>query len=561
MIPSLLHVSYDISGAAAKLMDSDSGFSKLCHEVRSNLCLAAHNGERLEPPIAKDIYGTLLFLDVLENRFDDAETDIAQLRSLSEKPPVRLTTHIATYSIVQAMRRGGLPSVLRSHFENVIADLPWEVVGSEIRRLSADLEILSRAFIDGLVEANCKEIHASGEPLGHETAAFLIRMRFYRDVMLRFRDDLRDVLEDNISTKGAPAGVNRRSGSGTLDAAHNFSPVVIGIWDSGVDLDHFASRMATSGGRSSIAWDHHGQRTDGALPFLSREQLSKLPELIDLVRGLGETRVGTRSQYSERFAREIASLKSDEVTPFLEELELIADYVHGTHLAGVAIEGNPFAKLLSVRLTWEHRFTTEASFDLNRLRVQANLYRESLRFLRDGGARVINVSWNRSPSLYASAATSVSPEINPRRLFDRDRDQLHQLMANSGEVLFVVAAGNSDQSVARSELFPATFELPNVIVAGAVDQMGNMAAFTNYGAARMVYAEGCDILSCAPGGVPLTLSGTSVAAAKVTSLAAKLQAVRPELTPSEIVEHVMLTGLVGPDGTRSIDVNRALALI
>jgi len=133
MIPCLLHASYDISGPAAKLMDSDTEFIKLCHEVRSNLRLAVHNGERLEPPIAKDIYGTLLFLDVLESRFDDAEADIAQLRSLSEKLSVRLTTHIATYSIIQAMRRDGLPSVMREHLENVLANLPWELVGSEIR--------------------------------------------------------------------------------------------------------------------------------------------------------------------------------------------------------------------------------------------------------------------------------------------------------------------------------------------------------------------------------------------------------------------------------------------
>jgi len=147
MIPCLLHASYDISGPAAKLMDSDTEFIKLCHEVRSNLRLAAHNGERLEPPIAKDIYGTLLFLDVLESRFDDAEADIAQLRSLSEKLSVRLTTHIATYSIIQAMRRDGLPSVMREHLENVLANLPWELVGSEIRRLSADLEILGRLLL------------------------------------------------------------------------------------------------------------------------------------------------------------------------------------------------------------------------------------------------------------------------------------------------------------------------------------------------------------------------------------------------------------------------------
>lgn len=49
-----------------------------------------------------------------------------------------------------------------------------------------------------------------------------------------------------------------------------------------------------------------------------------------------------------------------------------------------------------------------------------------------------------------------------------------------------------------------------------------------------VFAEGFDVLSKGPGGSPVRIGGTSVAAPQVTNLAAKLLAVKPTLTVAEL---------------------------
>lgn len=49
------------------------------------------------------------------------------------------------------------------------------------------------------------------------------------------------------------------------------------------------------------------------------------------------------------------------------------------------------------------------------------------------------------------------------------------------ENLFVSGAGNSNASNQFNEFIPASFDLPNTITVGAVDQAGDETAFTSFG--------------------------------------------------------------------------------
>ncbi len=55
----------------------------------------------------------------------------------------------------------------------------------------------------------------------------------------------------------------------------------------------------------------------------------------------------------------------------------------------------------------------------------------------------------------------------------------------------------------------------------------------------MVHANGFEVLSAVPGGEKLKLSGTSMASPQVANLAAKLFAVKPELTPVQAKELIL----------------------
>ncbi len=93
------------------------------------------------------------------------------------------------------------------------------------------------------------------------------------------------------------------------------------------------------------------------------------------------------------------------------------------------------------------------------------------------------------------------------------------------EILFVTIARNNNADNAFEEVIPSSFRLPNLIVAGAVDQAGDETNFTSYGDNVLIHADGQAVQSVVPGGAKIKMTGTSMAAPQVTNLAAQLLAV------------------------------------
>jgi subtilisin family serine protease len=76
------------------------------------------------------------------------------------------------------------------------------------------------------------------------------------------------------------------------------------------------------------------------------------------------------------------------------------------------------------------------------------------------------------------------------------------------------------------------------MVVGAVDQAGDETSFTSFGKVD-VYANGFEVESFVPGGDRMKLSGTSQASPQVTNLAAKILALKPDMTPTEVKELII----------------------
>jgi subtilisin family serine protease len=106
-------------------------------------------------------------------------------------------------------------------------------------------------------------------------------------------------------------------------------------------------------------------------------------------------------------------------------------------------------------------------------------------------------------------------------------------MSAAPDILFVGSAGNDDLDTEFIDDAPSAFRLPNLIIVGAVDHAGDEAAFTSYGNVD-VYAHGVDVESVVPGGEMVPMGGTSMATPQVANLAAKLLALKPELTVAEL---------------------------
>ena len=101
-------------------------------------------------------------------------------------------------------------------------------------------------------------------------------------------------------------------------------------------------------------------------------------------------------------------------------------------------------------------------------------------------------------------------------------EALREAMITS-DILFVCSAGNAGHSIDNAPVYPASYGLGNVITVGAINHLGQLSRFSNYGEAVDVAAPGANIYTTAPNNEYEFISGTSFAAAYVTGTAALMK--------------------------------------
>jgi hypothetical protein len=161
---------------------------------------------------------------------------------------------------------------------------------------------------------------------------------------------------------------------------------------------------------------------------------------------------------------------------------------------------------------------------------------KSLQWAADNGARVVNMSF----------AGPLDPD-------------LHRLLAAAyaKDLVLIAAAGNAGPK--SPPLYPAADA--NVIAVTATDSGDGIYNMANRGDYIVVAVPGVDILAAAPAGSYQVTTGTSIAAAHVSAVAALLLERKPTLKPGEIRAMLSSSGQpLGLDasGAKLVDALRAL---
>jgi len=345
----------------------------------------------------------------------------------------------------------------------------------------------------------------------------------------------------------------------TLPPGGNHTPVRIAVWDSGVDTALFPGRVVLdeAGKPAHIAFDRFGNLSAGELRPLPPDVKARLPELKARTKGQSDLRSNIDSPEAREVKAFLSTLKPEDYRRVAEELRLAGNYNHGTHVAGIALEGNPHARVAAMRIDFQHTLLPDPCPSEEASARTVRNYGAYMAFIRKHGIRVVNMSFGGNVRGIESALDNcgIGKSTEERKAlarvyFERQKGAFTAAMASLPEVLFVASAGNSNEDSAFSESTPSSIVLPNLVTVGAVDKAGDEAPFTSYGPTVKLHANGYQVESFLPGGKRVALSGTSMSAPQVTNLAAKMLAVNPKLTPVELVSLMQETAERTPDGRR-----------
>lgn len=501
----------------------------------------------------RERYGAMAALAQLRGDWAAVPGWTAKARALQDKPGGRLASGVLTDLLSQQRLEKRDGAWLQAELVKRYGAMPWTDVHDLVKSAKGGLETYNPEVVLGAFRSQLDTMARNGQMVVPEAVAMaVVSARVQQELLAPNKNAVVAGLQQVIAanTKSGPMADVWTPRTFAIPADAKAKPVVVGIWDSGVDTALFRAHPA-----KGLAFDDDGKPAKDLLRPLGAAE-NRWPQLRGLIKGAMDQKAALDTPDAQQFRATMTKLKADEVKGFAEDMSLAGLYVHGTHVAGIAVEGNPFAQVYAATMLWNHR-TEPSKPSEERSRATAAAYKTLVQGFKDAGVRVVNMSWRYGPSAYEGAMAyhnmGASPEARKQeaaRLFKIERDALRDAMAGAPGILFVAGSGNEDNSADFQEYIPAGLELPNLITVGAVDQAGAETSFSTFGKTVVVHANGFEVEAPVPGGVKLKLSGTSMASPQVANLAAKLIALKPELTPVQ-VKSLILQGaqrMPGADG-------------
>ncbi len=558
--------SYKIEGSVENVIRDDAKFHRFAAELRRNAESVLSGYQIDDRATLRQLERELVQLDYLDGNYDSALRRAARIKELQEKPADKLMSGVQLRAMIAAQRKAGdhTSDAYRQETGRLIdaelAQMPYDVVQNEVREAKAAAEIASEALMLGYVRNVIQPTVDKAGAVSSDLAPVVINAKYRLVASLPLKATL-------IASYGSYLAAHKvdkpdiwAARDVALPPGKPYATVNVAVWDSGVDTSLFGKRVVEDRNQPAvIAFDRFTNPATGTLQPIPAALEDRIPQMKARLKGFSDLQSNIDSPEASEVKQYLSALKPDEYKAAVEELDLAGNWMHGTHVAGITLAGNPYARLVVGRIEFDWHLLPDPCPTRELAERDARNQQAYVDFFKQQGVRVVNMSWGGSIKgeeeqleLCNIGKTPDERKKIARDYFDIQKNSLTKAFESAPGILFVTAAGNSNENASFIEDIPAGISLPNLITVGAVDKSGDEASFTSYGPTVVVDANGYQVESVIPGGDRLAESGTSMASPQVANLAAKILAVNPKLTPPQVIALIRDTADKTPDGRRTL---------
>ncbi|MES2769664.1 MAG: S8 family serine peptidase [Bdellovibrionota bacterium] len=340
------------------------------------------------------------------------------------------------------------------------------------------------------------------------------------------------------------------------------SPTVIAVLDTPVDYSHPEiqavleedllknAQFVDERGEEKSWYDLNLEAKAEFEKRLNQELYAEQIEYLNAMHGSTESRSQTGKNLKFLIAR--GTLKYIFSPKYRSSLNIVAKYLHGTHVAGIMMKSLSNVRLISfplLKISEKMTLSDILNYDPVPQREEMRQQFEQIsKILQSNHVRVVNLSIGTSHALYfkeiRKRATLVHKTVFRKKLRNMSnesakifKEEMMRFIRANPNSVFVLGAGNDRRDLSKTPDHTATIEAENLIKVAAVSRSGSIARFSNHSPLLVdIAARGTGISSAMAGGGEIHMSGTSQAVPKVTNALAQIFESAPQISVQEAID-------------------------
>ncbi len=238
--------------AASVLLTDDEAFDKLAAAVRRDAEETLRQYDIQDKATLRDLYAVLRDLALLRGDGATALNYDSRIRMATDGLSSKLLSGLIQDSVAMAMMSGTVPGqrqvAYRESLSQQLAAMPWDTVRRDIKAMKERAETPNRpTLLTGMIQASIDPIAEQTGSLTWQAAADLISVRVYQRLINGYQAETVAALDDYVRAHLLTEPEIWSARSVALEADNGLTPVLVAVWDEGIDASLFRNAFQLAG--------------------------------------------------------------------------------------------------------------------------------------------------------------------------------------------------------------------------------------------------------------------------------------------------------------------------